>query len=221
MAQWSALLTAVAGVISAVIWPVVVIGIAWMFKRPLSTLLRTDDVSLSGPDGLTLTARHRVTQAADALVDASKIKDGEQLSRRNAVAEAADTQEQLRGIRDPVVLWVDDTPSNNRHERAAMEALGITFVLSTSTDDALAKIGQRTFGAIISDMGRPPDAKAGYTLLDEIRRRGIQTPVVIYASSRAPDHFDEAVAHGAVGCTNRTSELVHMVVSALKTNRVG
>jgi DNA-binding NtrC family response regulator len=92
---------------------------------------------------------------------------------------------------------------------------GTLFVLSTSTDDALAKTQNRTFDAIISDMGRPPDPRAGYTLLDALRNRGDQTPFVIYAGSRAPEHVAESQRHGAVGCTNLPQELIELVLSAL------
>lgn len=112
-------------------------------------------------------------------------------------------------------LWVDDRPDNNRFERQALEALGIDIDLSTSTDDALERIGRRSYDVIISDMGRPPDARAGYTLLDQLRSTGNQTPFVIYASSRAPEHVRESRAHGAIGCTNSPQELIAMVTTAL------
>lgn len=219
MGEWSTLLTAIGGIVSALTWPAVVVAVVFMFRAPLGALLRSDDVSLTGPGGLSLTAKRKVAAAADALVDASKAKGGERLSRQEAVAEADDTRQRLTGLPDPIVLWVDDLPSNNRHERAAMEALGITFVLSTSTDDALKKLEARKFDAIISDMSRPPDDQAGYTLLDTLRGRGDETPFVIYSSSRDPQQFNEAVRRGAVGITNRTSELIHMVVTALKTSQ--
>jgi CheY-like chemotaxis protein len=97
-----------------------------------------------------------------------------------------------------------------------LEALGVRFVLSTSTEDALAKTLHRTFDAIISDMGRPPDARAGYTLLDALRKRGDQTPFIIYAGSRLPEHVAEARRRGAVGCTNRPQELIEMVLEVLR-----
>ncbi len=61
------------------------------------------------------------------------------------------------------ILWVDDRPSNNIYERQALEALGISFTLAKSTEEALEKISKQSFDAIISDMGRPPDSRAGYT----------------------------------------------------------
>ena len=55
---------------------------------------------------------------------------------------------------NPLVLWVDDNPDNNRYERKAMEAVGIRFLLSETTTDALEKLSGQTFAAVISDMGR-------------------------------------------------------------------
>ena len=113
------------------------------------------------------------------------------------------------------ILWVDDRPENNIHERRAMEAFGITFTLSTSTEDALEKTRLARYDAIISDMGRPPDPRAGYTLLDALRQRNDRTPFVIYAGSNSPEHKAEARSHGALGSTNRAQELIQLVLSAV------
>ncbi|MFB2836414.1 response regulator [Floridanema evergladense] len=113
------------------------------------------------------------------------------------------------------VLWVDDNPNNNLHERRSLEALGISFVLATSTEEALDKLKRQYFDLIISDMGRPPDPQAGYTLLDKLRSTGDRIPFIIYAGSRDPQHVAESRRRGAVGCTNNPSELFEMVLSSL------
>src|SRR5713226_2090200 len=102
-----------------------------------------------------------------------------------------------------------------RIERHSLEALGLRFVLATSTDEAMEKLREQSFDAIISDMGRPPDPQAGYTLLDKLRASGDRTPFIVYAGSRDPEHRAEARRRGAVGCTNRPDELFEMVLSAL------
>lgn len=116
------------------------------------------------------------------------------------------------------VLWVDDRPENNLFERQALESLGIQFVLSTSTEDALQQIDKHSFDAIISDMGRPPDNRAGYTLLETLRSNGIKTPFIIYARSKSLEHVAEAKSRGAQGTTNRPDELLQMVFKALGLN---
>jgi CheY-like chemotaxis protein len=63
-------------------------------------------------------------------------------------------------------------------------------------------------------MGRPPDNRAGYTLLDELRP-GNTTPFIVYSSSNKPEHKEEARRHGAVGATNNPTELLALVQRAL------
>ncbi len=119
--------------------------------------------------------------------------------------------------RTPRLLWVDDHPSNNRYEATALEGVGFAIELVTSTADALARLATSgLFDVLISDMDRPADEFAGYTLLDALRRSGNTTPVVFYTSSRAPEHVDEAVRRGAVGCTNDPTELVQLVLRGLR-----
>jgi CheY-like chemotaxis protein len=125
----------------------------------------------------------------------------------------------IRRASGATALWVDDRPSNNIFERQSLEALGVAFVLAASTDEALDRLAKQKFDVIISDMGRPPDMRAGYTLLEKIRASGNQTPFVIYAGSNAPEHKAEARSRGALGCTNRASELFGYVIEAI--SRVG
>ena len=125
------------------------------------------------------------------------------------------------GTENPWVLWVDDRPSNNIFERQALESVGIRFVLSETTDDALDILSKRTFGAIISDMGRREGPREGYALLDALRARDDRTPLFIYASSNAPEHKRETREHGGQGCTNDGQELFDMVTRAIFGQRIG
>jgi len=90
----------------------------------------------------------------------------------------------------------------------------IDFVLAQSTGRALAELRKQQFDAIVSDMGRPPDPRAGYTLLEAVRGSGDETPYFIYAGSRAPEHVREALGQGAQGTTNRGDELLQMMLQA-------
>ncbi len=117
--------------------------------------------------------------------------------------------------RQKLVLWVDDRPDNNIIERRSMAAYNIDFVLAQSTGQALGELRKQQFDAIISDMGRPPDSRAGYTLLEALRESGDQTPYFIYAGSRAPAHMLEARMRGAQGTTNMGDELLQMLLQVL------
>ena len=114
-----------------------------------------------------------------------------------------------------LVLWVDDNPDNNIIERRSIAAYNIDFILAKSTGQALAELRKQQFDAIISDMGRPPDSRAGYTLLEAVRGSGDPTPYFIYAGSRDPGHVREALSRGAQGTTNRGDELLQMMLQTL------
>ncbi|MDE0149632.1 MAG: response regulator, partial [Rhodospirillaceae bacterium] len=113
------------------------------------------------------------------------------------------------------ILWVDDRPHNNIYERKALEALGLRFTLSESTNEAINKLNNNKFAAIISDMGRREGPREGYVLLDGLRKEGNRTPFFIYASSNAPEHKEETRSHGGDGCTNDPQELFEMVTRAV------
>lgn len=207
--------------IVAMTWPLVLLILVLVFLRPLRQLLQREDVEVRGPGGFLISSRNRQA-AVTALVKASQKEPALALAPDDAEAQievAASGVERTRRV--PRVLWVDDRPSNNRYEQTMLHALGMYVDLSTSTDDALAKVTVRGgYDVIISDMGRPPDEQAGYTLLAELRRVGVMTPFVIYATSRDPAHFDESVRRGGEGCTNRPNELVELVTNALRSHEL-
>ena len=76
----------------------------------------------------------------------------------------------------------------------------------------LQEIGERL---IISDMARPPDPRAGYTLLDALGRRRVHIPVVLYTGSASAAHVAEARARGAAGQTASPRELIAIVTEIL------
>lgn len=218
------LLDALTKLLSALAWPVLV-GVALMkFGRPVREFIQSaSEFSLKGA-GFEASAKRRLAEAAAgiAAAEASRPRDGlagpETFNARETldlVQEVA-TPRAIRQASRAHVLWVDDRPDNNRYERQSLEALGVSFDLATSTEEALRKLASKRYSAVISDMGRPPDAQAGYTLLDQMRRAGDSTPFVIYASSNAPEHRAEARKRGAMGATNRASELFEYVVQAIR-----
>jgi CheY-like chemotaxis protein len=157
------------------------------------------------------TAKSATNRAGDELVP-----DEERARGIAGVVDQSVRPRLLRKLSQASVLWVDDNPSNNRYERAALEALGIQFTISTTTEDALERIRAKAYDVIISDMGRPPDNRAGYTLLDEKRELGDRAPFIIYAGSNRPEHKAEARRRGALGSTNDPQELFQLVVGAIQ-----
>ncbi len=218
-------LDAITRLLGALVWPALLLFVLIRFGSALREFIANmAEITFKGA-GIEASAKRRQAEAAASLaaaaVAAPEGGGGPEATARNAreaadvVAEAV-TPRVIRRAGRSTVLWVDDRPNNNIHERQALEALGVSFVIATTTEEAIAKVEHQSFDAIISDMGRPPDAQAGYTLLDKLRSAGNRTPYIIYASSRAPEHQTEARRRGAVGCTNRPTELFQMVLSVLE-----
>lgn len=121
-----------------------------------------------------------------------------------------------RPPRRPRVLWVDDSPDNNTNERERMLARGqLVYELATSTDQGLVAARGSLFDVVISDMGRPGDRRAGYTLLEGLRREGNLVPFVIYSAGRKPEHVGLALSLGAVGTTDHQVELSALALRAI------
>lgn len=218
------LFDAITKLLNVLIWPGIILFILIRFGRDLREFFSSlGELSLKGA-GFEASLKRKQAEVVAALSADAASKPNEDKTRESVAREAmiaADvvaevvTPRAIRRASRSTVLWVDDNPNNNRYAREALEAIGVSFVLAQSTDEALMKISRKRFDAIISDMGRPPDSRAGYTLLDKLRSSRDQTPFIIYASSRDPEHVAESLRHGAIGCTNNTNELFEMVISAL------
>lgn len=218
------LFDAITKLLNVLIWPGVLLFILIRFGRDLREFFSSlGELSLKGA-GFEASLKRKQAEVVAALSAAVASKPDEDRTRESVAKESMITADVVAEVVTPrairrasrsTVLWVDDNPNNNSYERQALEALGVSFVLAQSTDEALKKISRQRFDAIISDMGRPPDSRAGYTLLDKLRSSGDQTPFIIYASSRDPEHVAESRRHGAIGCTNNANELFEMVLSVL------
>jgi CheY-like chemotaxis protein len=222
------LIEALTKLVGVLVWPALLAFVLVRFGPSLKEFFSSlGEFSFKG-GGFEATAKRKQAEAAAALVAASVARPDANTTPESAAREAKEAAavvaesvnaRVIRRASEATALWVDDRPSNNIFERQSLEALGVSFVLATSTEEALERLAKQKFDVIISDMGRPPDSRAGYTLLEKLRSSGDQTPFVIYAGSNAPEHKAEARSRGALGSTNRASELFAYVLAAL--NRGG
>jgi CheY-like chemotaxis protein len=121
----------------------------------------------------------------------------------------------LRAASARRVLWVDDHHANNAYERDAIEALGLQLTLVESTDEAIALLQDERFDVVISDMMRPADPRAGVTLLDRLRRRGVTTPYIIYSVPVTPDQEAEVWRRSGMGVASKPDDLLLMVLGSI------
>lgn len=218
------ILEAMASLLGAICWPVLVVFVLLYFGAPLRRFIDSmGEFSLkAGPGGVEAAAKRQAEAAAMlATASARKGEAGRPGDSDTAVNEIARAVSQVtdprkaRRLASAQVLWVDDQPENNVYERRSMEALAINFAISRSTEDALEKLAVDGFDLVISDMGRPGDGRAGYTLLEAMRQRGIDIPVVFYTGSGSPEHWAEARRRGALSSTNSPQALFQLVTSTL------
>jgi CheY-like chemotaxis protein len=121
-------------------------------------------------------------------------------------AAAADARPRLRA------LWVDDRPETHQSETDLLTQRGVDFDTARSTDEALEKIARSAgqYDFIISDLSRPGDRNAGYTLVERLRKDGDATPYILYTSAGRADN-EGARRRGALESTSSPSRLLELV----------
>lgn len=196
------------------IWPVVIILALLLFHAPLTRLIdRLQSFKAEKTD-----SGFNIAFAAASLASAEVVRGGNTPASATDLASVVNLAEQqiTNVLTKPRVLWVDDNPDNNIHERTALSALGVQFSLAESTNDAKTILSANAFDLIISDFRRDKDPEARYALLDYVMTLRPHPPYIIYASSAEPAFIQEAKEHGAFGETNRPYELFGLVVAALQ-----
>jgi CheY-like chemotaxis protein len=231
--HWLKLLAELTSLLQVIIWPLLVV-IAFVYlgstlKNYINDIRKDKNVSeLStevGPAGIKLNIKREVEVATNLVLanknrQPSEVPDAEQIENETEevfnIVSKVTISETVQEVAGTKALWVDDNPFGNTYERSALEAFGIQFTLSTSTEDALDKVRTNKYNVIISDMGRSPDERAGYTLLSKLQERGVHAPFIIYSGSNRPEYKTEAIRRGSCGATNNPSELFQLVLDAIK-----
>lgn len=219
-------LDAIARLMAEIAWPLLAFFILFKFRSAIHAFFESlGEFSFKGA-GLEASAKKKQIEAAASLAAAAASDPRSNVSAPQAAQEAADvisevlTNEVVRRAKRARILWVDDIPENNSSERESFEALGIEVVAVTDTDQAIDVLKAARFDLVISDMGRPPDQRAGYTLLDKMNHLRIRVPFLIYsAGGDLPQHRLEALSRGARGSTNRATELFEMALRILGSSK--
>ncbi|MBW4469943.1 MAG: response regulator [Stenomitos rutilans HA7619-LM2] len=216
----------------ALSWQLLILFVLIYFGAPLRNFVNNlGEFSFrAGASGLEATAKRRI-EAGVLLGSAAAIKSGDATSSSPQLPGAEEAREIAAVVSQTLkpkvaqqlasasVLWVDDNPSDNAHEIRSLEALGIVFTMSASVQDALEKIRLAPYDAIVSDMRQANISQAGYILLEELQRLGVDTPVIIYGSTNEPSLKTEARQHGAFGSTGDPQELFSLVTMAVQKKR--
>jgi len=143
----------------------------------------------------------QLKDVAQALNEAQESKTGQRLSASQS-AQAGEILSELRSVRQGLVLWVDDNPDWVRDERQILDGVGNRSVLVRSTQEAVDLLdSENSFDLVVTDMRRRDELRAGYELLEAIRRRTKSLPVVLYSSSDDPEHRRQWTTAGGTEST--------------------
>lgn len=118
------------------------------------------------------------------------------------------------------VLWVDDNPAGNEHERRMLRQHGVVFDNVVSSTEALEQIELERYELILTDLGRLGSSdvseSAGVDLLQELEARKDCPPVIVYTSVKAAAAFrDGLIRRGASDVLASPSQLAARVLELL------
>ena len=203
------------------IWPLVIAFVLLTFKKPISEFLSNLQTSKIKVDkgGVSLELDATKAEVVSMLGAASTSQAGDDTKNVdwNEIAKTVNrlAEVNVKKLSEIKALWVDDFPRNNVYERRSLEALGIKFTLSTSTEDALKQLKKDKFDIVISDMGRGDNKQAGFDLLEEIKKFS-NIPFIIYSWGVTEEKIKQAREKGAYGETGSPRELFQLVIDAIQ-----
>jgi CheY-like chemotaxis protein len=141
-------------------------------------------------------------------VDVSESERRGALKRLHAIATL---------LRDMRVLWVDDNPGNNRHERALLEDLGVRITTARTSAEGEQALRDNNFTMVITDLNREGSSQEGLSFVARIQARGIYRPTIGYVGT---DQSGRGVPAGFFGITNRPDHLMHLICDVVERERL-
>jgi CheY-like chemotaxis protein len=147
----------------------------------------------------------------------AKTERGSDISR--AAESAVRAREAVGGGSIAPILWVDDVPQNNSAIVASLRSLDIEVDEVRSTAEALEALNRRSYGLIISDLGRQEsdgyNPTAGVDLITAVRAIDISVPIFIFGTHRAVAMQRGLLDAGATLVTTRASVLFEEATKAV------
>ncbi|MEC3982400.1 P-loop NTPase fold protein [Amycolatopsis sp. H20-H5] len=94
-------------------------------------------------------------------------------------------------------VFVDDNPPSVAELASMLEERGAVVKIHSTSAKALVEVAQLPPDAVVSDITRGKDLEAGFTFVEELRRRGYDRPVVFFTGRVTPQRRDRALELGA------------------------
>lgn len=202
--------------IAALLWPALILIALLMFRHPLRRVIQSAErrkwtLKVGGQE---LSVEELSDQQNAMIADLQK-----QVGTLNRIIGDSELNAQAskRVTEEPAsahaVLWVDDHPENNALVIEQLQRNAVRVDFAKSTTEALKYLGERKYGAVLSDMNRTekgvdiPDA--GLRLLAAIRDSGRHIRVLFYTSAHSIRMYgQEAMEEGATVITDSPTVLL-------------
>jgi DNA-binding NtrC family response regulator len=110
-----------------------------------------------------------------------------------------------------IILVVEDEEALRMTISANLELEGFEVVEAASGPEAIARIDERRFDIVLTDIRMP--GMDGVELFDEIRRRQPDVPVVLMTAFALQERVDQAVGNGAFMVLPKPFEMDHLVTA--------
>lgn len=203
--------------LAAASWPVIIFYVIWRYRQGFADLItsaknREFTVEFGGQK---LSMKEASAEQRVLLEDLQKqlneVRKKVEGSKIPAAAAAAELVKD-RSIVSNAVLWADDHPKNNSFFIDLLQKRGYRVDLAISTQDALSLLDRNKYLLIVSDMSRDEAGRdnrdAGVDLLEEVRKRRIDSPYVVFCSDRGARQFGEQIRQlGGQAITSSPTEL--------------
>lgn len=206
--------------IATLLWPVIVIAIMLIFRKPVEELiasarLRKFAVKVGEVE---LSMEEYNKQQSDLIKD---------LQNQVAALQKSTGQHEHSGMeyhvteaaarsRTRSILWVDNHPRNNAMLMENLREADISVTTALDNQEALGKLRTLSFDKIVTDLDHPdngrPNATAGIELVKAVRAMNKEIPIYIYTSAgKAEKLFVEAQEAGVNQITGSPTILMALL----------
>ncbi|WP_165700765.1 hypothetical protein [Alienimonas californiensis] len=170
-----------------------------------------------------------ITLAAQQLQEAAELQVGVTLTEGQKLTAVKRAEHVAPLFDNARILWVDDTPQNNRPLRTLLRDLGAKTDTALSSTEAIELMRRFDYSVVISDIRResegPTGSHAGLSMLGQMRRLDFPHYVIFYVGELHGVELNgvsnRLVPEGAFAITNRPDELLNYVIDALERDTWG
>lgn len=208
--------------IKILIWPVLFIVILLLFRKPISTFIENWKKAEFKVDksGITVVAE-AVRNITEASIERAVGVEENEKDRyiEEGFKGVSDTITKIQNyfdkIRNRKILWVDDHPEWNINEKSAFETMGIKITWCLTNEESLNKLKNENFDVIISDLFSDEGYPKGFDLLEELKIKKIEIPLIFYTGRVTQNLKEKAEDKGAYGIVDSPASLTSKVLSAI------